>query len=431
MSEWKMVKLGELYEVHNGLSKGREFFGSGYPFLTFSTVFNNWFLPKELDSLVQSSDKEREACSIRKGDVFITRTSETMNELGMSSVALRDYPNATYNGFTKRLRPITDDVVPEYIGYYLRSPKFRGKFMAFSTMTTRASLANGDLLGMEVELPSKETQKRIAQILFRYDTLIENYQKQIKLLEEAAQRLYKEWFVDLHFPGHENTKIVNGVPEGWEKKKAQDFFSMSIGKTPPRAEKQWFTHGVEGIPWVSISDMKDNTYILHTSEGLTSEACNKFNVKIVKSGAVLLSFKLTVGRVSIIAVDACTNEAIAHFYKNGDSWREYTLLYLRNYNYDSLGNTSGISKAVNSTIIKNMPFLMPPQQILSGFHDSICHMFKSIEILSKQIIYLTEARDRLLPKLMSGEISVETAQSVTSGLGVRKEQTGSPKPSDS
>ena len=121
MSEWKKVKLGELYEVHNGLSKGRQFFGSGYPFLSFSTVFNNWFLPKELDSLVQSSDKEREACSIKKGDVFITRTSETMDELGMSSVALKDYPNATYNGFTKRLRPITDEVVPEYIGYYLRS----------------------------------------------------------------------------------------------------------------------------------------------------------------------------------------------------------------------------------------------------------------------------------------------------------------------
>ena len=218
MSEWKKIKLGELYEVHNGLSKGRQFFGSGYPFLTFSTVFNNWFLLKELDSLVQSSEKEREACSIRKGDVFITRTSETMDELGMSSVALRDYPNATYNGFTKRLRPITDKVVPEYIGYYLRSPRFRGKFMAFSTMTTRASLANDDLLSMEVELPTKDVQHRIATILSRYDSLIENYQKQIKLLEEAAQRLYKEWFVDLRFPGHENAKIVDGVPEGWEKK---------------------------------------------------------------------------------------------------------------------------------------------------------------------------------------------------------------------
>lgn len=131
MSNWQIVKLGELYSVHNGLSKGRQFFGTGYPFLTFSNVFNNWFLPNELDSLVQTTDKEREACSIKYGDVFITRTSETMNELGMSSVALKDYPDATYNGFTKRLRPFTDKVLPNYIGYYLRSPKFRGKFMLF------------------------------------------------------------------------------------------------------------------------------------------------------------------------------------------------------------------------------------------------------------------------------------------------------------
>ena len=230
MSEWKKVKLGELYEVHNGLSKGRQFFGSGYPFLTFSNVFNNWFLPEELESLVQSSEKERQTCSIKKGDVFITRTSETMDELGMSSVALKDYPNATYNGFTKRLRPLTDEVIPEYIGYYLRSPKFRGKFMAFSTMTTRASLANDDLLSMEVDIPEKAIQQRIATILSRYDSLIENYQKQIKLLEESAQRLYKEWFIDFRFPGHENTKIVDGVPEGWEKKCVDSIYSIKYGK---------------------------------------------------------------------------------------------------------------------------------------------------------------------------------------------------------
>ena len=122
MSEWKKVRLVKLYEVHNGLSKGRQFFGTGFPFLTFSNVFNNWLLPKQLESLVQTTDKEREACSIKAGDVFITRTSETMDELGMSSVALKDYQNATYNGFTKRLRPITDRVNPLYIGCYLRTP---------------------------------------------------------------------------------------------------------------------------------------------------------------------------------------------------------------------------------------------------------------------------------------------------------------------
>ena len=236
--------------------------------------------------------------------------------------------------------------------------------------------------------------------------MIENYQKQIKLLEEAAQRLYKEWFVDLHFPGHESTKIVDGVPEGWEKKPALDFFEMSIGKTPPRAQKQWFTKGSNGIPWVSISDMKDTMFVQKTAEELTQDACENYNIKVVPKGTILLSFKLTVGRVAFAGADVCTNEAIAHFQKEGDEWKAYTLMYLRNYNYDSLGNTSGISKAVNSTIIKNMPFVMPCTAILQEFSQRVLPFIKQTENLQTQIRLLTEARDRLLPKLMSGEIEV-------------------------
>lgn len=406
MSDWKKVKLGDLYTVHNGLSKSKEFFGSGYPFLTFSYVFNNWFLPDKLEALVQSTDKDRESFSIQRGDIFITRTSETMDELGMSSVALKDYPNATFNGFTKRLRPKNDEILPEYIGYYLRSEKFRNKFLAFSSMTTRASLANSDLLNMEVEVPKISIQRNIANFLICYDSLIENYQKQIKLLEEAPQRLYKEWFVDLRFPGHENTKIVDGVPEGWEKKEAKDFFNMSIGKTPPRVEKKWFTDDKDSIPWVSISDMKDITFVCYTNEKLTREACEKYNIKIIPVGTVILSFKLTMGRVAITSIPVCTNEAIAHFSKEGDNWRAYTYYYLRNYNYDLLGNTSGISKAVNSTIIKNMPFIMPNEDVLDSFEKHVNPYFTKIHNLFTQIQLLTEARDRLLPKLMSGEIEV-------------------------
>lgn len=198
---WSKIKLGDLYDVHNGLSKGRQFFGKGYPFLTFSNVFNNWFLPKELDSLVESTDKEREACSILRGDVFITRTSETMNELGMSSVALKDYPNATYNGFTKRLRPKTDMVMPEYIGYYLRSPKFRGKFMAFSSMTTRASLANADLSNYsyarhfkylkaeDIILPTEQIASDFNEHTSLCFDKIHNLRNLLRLLTEARDRL--------------------------------------------------------------------------------------------------------------------------------------------------------------------------------------------------------------------------------------------------
>jgi len=403
MSEWKKVKLGELYEVHNGLSKGRQFFGSGYPFLTFSTVFNNYFLPKELDSLVQSSEKEREACSIKKGDVFITRTSETMDELGMSSVALRDYPNATYNGFTKRLRPITDDVIPEYIGYYLRSPKFRGKFMAFSTMTTRASLANGDLLGMEVELPNKDEQHRIATILSRYDSLIENYQKQIKLLEEAAQRLYKEWFVDLHFPGHENTKIIDGVPEGWEKKPVKTIVELQSGYAFKSSE--FASDGIYKI--VTIKNVKDGAFDGENVSKIASVPEKMPKHCILEDGDILLSLTGNVGRVCIVVgKNYLLNQRVA---KLKSIFKAYTYCLFRSRDmFIDVNNLANGAAQQNVSPIKigEMKILIPENKLLNEFEKESSNYISGVIAFQSQIRLLTEARDRLLPKLMNGEIKV-------------------------
>ena len=400
MSEWKKVKLGELYEVHNGLSKGRQFFGSGYPFLSFSTVFNNWFLPEELDSLVQSSEKERAACSIKKGDVFITRTSETIDELGMSSVALRDYQDATYNGFTKRLRPITDEVVPEYIGYYLRSKKFRSKFMAFSTMTTRASLANGDLLSMEVELPEKAEQISIATILSRYDSLIENYQKQIKLLEEAAQRLYKEWFVDLRFPGHENTKIVDGVPEGWKKGVLNDI-AYESGKKVDKKNRDYYNYylPIDCLPKHSL------TYLTPADISLAESSLVSFEENDIIFGAMRPYFH----KVCFAQSNGLTRTTCFVLNSKENEYREYLLMLL--FEDSTVKHATSIS--VGTTMpytrwkeFKSMEIIIPAKEIAVVFGKQISRITNVLNKLSSQIRLLTEARDRLLPKLMSGEIAV-------------------------
>lgn len=384
MSNWQIVKLGELYSVHNGLSKGRQFFGTGYPFLTFSNVFNNWFLPNELDSLVQTTDKEREACSIKYGDVFITRTSETMNELGMSSVALKDYPDATYNGFTKRLRPFTDKVLPNYIGYYLRSPKFRGKFMAFSSMTTRASLANDNLLNMEIELPPMDVQKKIASTLSRYDSLIDNYQKQIKLLEEAAQRLYKEWFVNLRFPGHESTKIVDGVPEGWEKKKLGSIAPILTGKKDANygtldGNYPFFTCSQEPIKAPSYS---------FDAEAVLLAGNGDFNVKLYRGRfeAYQRTYVLIPSNADLLYV---LYNSVA---KN--------MVKLAN------GASGSTIKFLTKRMIENIDVLVPTNTILNEYNSLRRKIQQDLENIKSQLRLLTESRDRLLPKLLSGEIEV-------------------------
>lgn len=411
MKEWRKVKLGDLYEVHNGLSKGRQFFGTGFPFLTFSNVFNNWFLPNELDSLVQTTDKEREACSIKYGDVFITRTSETMNELGMSSVALKDYPDATYNGFTKRLRPFTDKVLPNYIGYYLRSPKFRGKFMAFSSMTTRASLANDNLLNMEIELPPMDVQKKIATTLSRYDSLIENYQKQIKLLEEAAQRLYKEWFVNLRFPGHENTKIVDGVPEGWEKKKIAD---VTIKVTTGLNPRKNFVLGHGENYYVTIKNMGKNTFFLDEKcDKVDDEAIAKINKRSdLKKGDILFSGIGTIGRVALIDIPTSNwnvSESVFTLRANENISKEYLYLMLLDsnmQNYCQSHSHGAAQKGIRMADLKAFSFPLASKSIIDLFTSKAEPLLNRVSKIRRQLRLLTESRDRLLPKLLSGEIEV-------------------------
>ena len=164
---------------------------------------------------------------------------------------------------------------------------------------------------------------------------------------------------------------------------------------------------MNGIPWISISDMgNEGVFVLNTSEKLTSEAVIKHNVKVVPGGTILVSFKLTVGRVAIATTDMCTNEAIAHFYINNPILREYSYFYLKNFAYDTLGNTSSISKAVNSKIIKAMSFIMPSEEVLKAFSLRVNPILREIKIKQNQCSMLIEARDRLLPKLINGEIEV-------------------------
>lgn len=380
--KWEKVKLGELYEVHNGLSKAGKFFGEGYPFLTFSTVFNNYFIPKQITDLVQSTEKEQESYSIRRGDVFVTRTSETSDELGMSCVALKDYPMATYNGFTKRMRPITNRVFPEYIGYYMRLPSFRGEFRAFSTMTTRASLRNEDLLGMEVKLPPIEIQKQIAGILSVYDDLIENNQKQIKLLEEAAQRLYKEWFVDLRFPGHENTKIVDGVPEGWSRGLLKELISVNYGKDHKKAPD-------------------DGNIPVYGSGGLMRK-CNK---SLFSGEAVLIPRKGSLNNIMYVDETFWTVDTMFYATMKQPHTAVFVYFFVKAFDMYSM-NIGAAVPSMTTKILDAMDVVIPDKETLEKFDKYAKVYFNKIKTLQGQNERLKTARDLLLPKLMSGEVEV-------------------------
>ena len=375
MIGWARVKLRDLYEVHNGLSKSRKFFGHGHPFLTFSTVFNHFFLPENLGSSVESTPEEQLSFSIKRGDVFITRTSETAEELGMSAVALIDYPQATYNGFCKRLRPISDcRILPEYAGYVLRAPEFRTRFYGLAgSMTSRASLRNDDLLEMDIPLPELSVQRKVSKCLFNYESAIDNARRQIALLEEAAMRLYREWFV------------VNADPK-WEKKTFGTFAKVARGRVITKAT----AHRGE-VPVVAAG----------LSPAYFTEKAN------VKAPSVTISASgANAGYVWYHANDIWASDC-SYLSKNETPYVYFSYAFLKTHSAVLKGLQKGSAQPhVHGSDIEGISFFVPGDDLVRQYEMTVDPVFQKIGVNEKLITSLTEARDRLLPKLMSGEIEV-------------------------
>ena len=392
MKEWKEYKLGDIYEVHNGLSKGGKFFGSGYPFLSFSTIFNNWFIPAELSNLVQSTDKEQESYSIKEGDVFITRTSETADELGMSCVALKDYPKATYNGFCKRMRQYNHniEVLPKYIGYYLRNPNFRLYFQAFSgSMSTRASLTNEALLGLTVKLPPLPTQQKIAAILSSLDDKIELNNKINTNLEQQAQALFDEMFKD-----YEKDILLGDVIE------------TTSGGTPSRKNMAFYTNG--NNCWVKSKELESG-FIIDTEEKITDDAINNSAAKLLPENSVLIAmYGATVGAYGIISKPMTCNQAICALLPNENYPYTYLFMFAKNVTQELENLAIGSAQQnISQVLIKKLKVHSDTNKI-KEFHSSTHALFEQMLLIRQENKTLSELRDSLLPKLMNGEIETNS-----------------------
>lgn len=237
-----------------------------------------------------------------------------------------------------------------------------------------------------------------------------HWKKKIINLLFIADSIFKKEF--RNFEGYDEEELISSdfgfIPKNWYYKTLDEISKVAIGKTPPRKETWWFSEN-EGIKWVSIKDLGNSgTYIFETSEYLTEEAIEKFKIKVIPKDTVILSFKLTVGRLGITTEEMVTNEAIAHFKLDNDSVisKEYLYLYLKNFNYEELGSTSSIAKAINSKIVKKIPVLIPDSKKLEEVNELFENIFEKIKSNQYEINNLTKLRDTLLPKLMSGEIDV-------------------------
>jgi type I restriction enzyme S subunit len=408
MSVWKEILFTDYYEISSGLSKSASEFGHGYPFLSFKNVFENYFIPDELTQLVNSNEKERNNCSVKKGDIFLTRTSETKEELGMSCVALKDYENATFNGFTKRLRPkLSNEIDPVFIGFYLRSPKFRSDISAFANLITRASLNNDAIGRLKIHLPPINTQKRIGSILYSYSCLIENNLKRIKLLEEIAQRTYEEWFVKFRVNGEQLPLDENtGLPVGWERKKITNCNSFKQHK-----EKVKKFDGE--LIYLATADV-EGAQITGAGEPVTWEnKPSRAQIKLIKESVWFARMSNT---YKVIIVSSNFNKqyiissGFAGFISKNSHCLPFLFCLINSKDFHDkkdLFATGATQVSLNDISLGTIEITEPTLDLVELFGEKFIKTLEIRQNLIDQNQKLKESRDILLPKLMNGTINVE------------------------
>ena len=407
MSEWKKVKLGDVCQIIDGdrgknYPKNHEFFESGYClFLNTGNVTkegfsfaNNQFITKEKDELLRKG-------KIQRGDLILT-TRGTVGNIAYYTNHIK-YENVRINSGMVILRVNKENVDASFLYQLVRSKESRTYINSFCTGSAQPQLPIKNLSQICFEIPSLSTQHRIATILSRYDSLIENYQKQIKLLEEAAQRLYKEWFVDLHFPGHENTKIVNGVPEGLEKKPVKTIVELQSGYAFKSSD--FASDGIYKI--VTIKNVKDGAFDGENVSKIASIPEKMPKHCILEDGDILLSLTGNVGRVCIVVgKNYLLNQRVA---KLKSIFKAYTYCLFRSRDmFIDVNNLANGAAQQNVSPIKigEMKILIPENKLLNEFEKESSNYISGVIAFQSQIRLLTEARDRLLPKLMSGEITI-------------------------
>lgn len=336
----------------------------------------------------------------KKDDLILAREAPAGN-----IAVVREGQNVCLGQRTVHLRPNKAFVDPNFICYFILAPRQRANLLATETGVTAKHVNMKDIRRLRLPgLPGLAEQKRKGEIIAAYDDLIENNRRRRELLEQSARLLYKEWFVDLHFPGHENTKITNGIPDGWQKQTAFDVMEVLSGGTP-KTKNSEFWDGE--IPFFTPKDATNCAYVMNTEKFVSEEGVRSCNSKLYPKNTVFITARGTVGKINLAQTPMAMNQSC------------YALVAIPPVNqyflYFSLVNgveqfrsraVGAVFDAIIRDTFKLIPFLVPTFEQIDAFSEVAKSILGQIDILSTSIAKLKEAKDHLLPKLMNGEIEL-------------------------
>ena len=348
--------------------------GEGYPIIRTPNIGVGYLDLEGVQRVSRAAYDRRNIRAVpRPNDLILAREAPAGN-VGI----IREGAEVCLGQRTVLIRPNAEKVSPLFLNYYLNAPKQRHALLSNSNGATVSHVNMPIIRNLVIELPDRETQDRIADVLSAYDELIENNRKQIKLLEEAAQRLYREWFIDLKFPGHETTPIHNGLPEGWKRCHLRDVLEINGGK--------------------DYKQLKSGTYPVYGSGGLMC----RVDSFLYEGESVLIPRKCTLNKVMYSNEAFWTVDTLFYtrvLLKNGG---KYLFHAVRAFDFASM-NIGAAVPSMTKTKLDGLVLTIPTELFLERFERAVAPFYQAMTVLQQQIAAAREARDRLLPKLMSGE----------------------------
>lgn len=403
--------IGQLAEIIDGdrgknYPKQDEFYPQGYClFLNTGNVTKEGLIFEENQFITKEKDEALRKGKLKRGDIVYT-TRGTVGNAGYYNSNV-PYENVRINSGMVILRANVEIVDARFLYQILKSEYYRPYFKQYCTGSAQPQLPIKNFSQIYLNVPDIKTQHRIADIVSAYDDLIKNNQRQIKLLEEAAQRLYKEWFVDLRFPGHENTKIVDGVPEGWRVASIADICDTVGGGTPSTKIQSYYEKG--DILWVTPTDITRNfsLALLDTEKKITPEGLKNSSANMLPAETILMTSRASVGFFRMCKYEVCTNQGFISCIPKRENLQMYLLFNLKS-RVEEIRQKAGGSTylEISKTVFRELKIILPKDEVLAEYQKNVHDIFDEIYCRTEMIKSLVDMRNRLLPKLMSGEVEV-------------------------
>ena len=402
----KIVRFGELYQIpsSNGLSRPSAVRGSGFKMINMGELFANNIISDIPMERVQMSENEQKKFLVEQGDLLFARQSLVAEGAGKCSIVKLFNEPTTFESHLIRVR-LNQKIANPWYYYYLFQLK-SNPIKAIINQCAQAGIRGSELVRVKVPNPPLPTQQKIASILSAYDNLIQNYKKQIEALQTAASELYKEWFVRFRFPGYLTTRFENGIPEGWKVYRIKDLCYINKNTVSSKDAKK-------EILYLDTGSITEN--VIDSFESYTLEDAPSRARRVVKKNSIIFSTvrpnQNHYGLLKAIPENLIVSTGFAVFDTKFDI---ANILYFFLSSKDFIDYCQMIAEGAVATYpsikpeeIGKVKILLPTMDLAIKLNHSFESLFLKIENLKQQITNLTQQRDLLLPRLMSGKLEVK------------------------